>query len=764
MPNASGCSSGAIPHAPPSRLLLALTAFAVLVATQLAPSPADASFSDSDGDGAIDLAEEIFGSNPAEASSTPETADFPFLRSNVACSDALDNDADGAIDAADGGCIDSDGSFPSDETELRLGSDPDVDNSFPEDSRLNTVFAAQGYIYLFAVCANGEDDDGDGMIDAADPGCAPVDTDGDGFDDFVEKTLGSGWHDAASQPEHVSLNPGSCGDGVDNDGDGAIDAADEGCVTATNDDRTQAVVVDSLPFSHTAKLVGATTEIGERQPSCSFADATRGTIWYRFTTPSDSHVVIETTGSDLVSAVSVWREGLFGLTEVACNSSFFYFNALPSRFAFAAVAGTTYYIQVERYVFEELGDLLDLRRLRFHMEATSPPVNDDFADAEAIDSLPFTASVDTIAAGTEPSEPDASCRFQGYPTNSVWYRLTPAADTYIFAEVIVGTDFGVTLGAYDGASLGTLEQVACGDQLAFLARAGHTYYLQGAGYQCQAPAGGEGGTASICIDSRAGHLALRVDTFDLPSCPAPQFTVPDPVGDTKPHADAPDPIDITSVSIAFTGETACVTIGVGGPIDPRHVWANVHVDADDDRTTGARVSTWGECGPLGVGAEFRASAQGIDGLLADVYSYQGAVGGGEPGFATYTDSFVRLYLPLSRIGGDGTLRLAIESFYGFGSRSAHFSDCAPNGGNITCQNGVCAFSPFRNGDANCGGAADSIDAAIVLQFGAGLLDELACPDAADVNGDSLIDSRDAALILQLGAGLLDRLPPEQPRF
>lgn len=63
------------------------------------------------------------------------------------------------------------------------------------------------------------------------------------------------------------------------------------------------------------------------------------------------------------------------------------------------------------------------------------------------------------------------------------------------------------------------------------------------------------------------------------------------------------------------------------------------------------------------------------------------------------------------------------------------------------------------GDANCNDTADAIDAALMLQLNAGLLDSLACADNADVNGDGHVDSIDAALVLQFTAGLLDQLPP-----
>ena len=43
------------------------------------------------------------------------------------------------------------------------------------------------------------------------------------------------------------------------------------------------------------------------------------------------------------------------------------------------------------------------------------------------------------------------------------------------------------------------------------------------------------------------------------------------------------------------------------------------------------------------------------------------------------------------------------------------------------------------GDINCDGNVNSIDAALALQFSAGLVGSLACEEAADVNGDGRSD-------------------------
>ena len=73
--------------------------------------------------------------------------------------------------------------------------------------------------------------------------------------------------------------------------------------------------------------------------------------------------------------------------------------------------------------------------------------------------------------------------------------------------------------------------------------------------------------------------------------------------------------------------------------------------------------------------------------------------------------------------------------------------------------GLAAGSIKLVGDVSCDGTVNAVDAALVLQFGAGLLEDLGCPNQGDVNDDGMITSVDAALILQFTAGLLDNPSP-----
>lgn len=63
-----------------------------------------------------------------------------------------------------------------------------------------------------------------------------------------------------------------------------------------------------------------------------------------------------------------------------------------------------------------------------------------------------------------------------------------------------------------------------------------------------------------------------------------------------------------------------------------------------------------------------------------------------------------------------------------------------------------------DGDVNCSGNTDAIDAALLLQIAAGFNFILQCAEEGDVNANGSIDSIDAALVLQYAAGLIPVWP------
>jgi thrombospondin type 3 repeat protein len=82
------------------------------------------------------------------------------------------------------------------------------------------------------------DSDADGvtnlMEDMLGTSSASIDTDGDGIDDGTEADLGSNPLDPKAVPEDLAV-AGSCGQGTDDDRDGLVDAADPGCLDSDGD-------------------------------------------------------------------------------------------------------------------------------------------------------------------------------------------------------------------------------------------------------------------------------------------------------------------------------------------------------------------------------------------------------------------------------------------------------------------------------------------------------------------------------------------------
>ena len=105
---------------------------------------------------------------------------------------------------------------------------------------------------------------------------------------------------------------------------------------------------------------------------------------------------------------------------------------------------------------------------------SSPPANDNFADASVIATLPFTDSGDLNGTTTEPGE-QSFCAFQ---TETVWYSFTPSSTTVISAD-LNGSQGPAVMTAYQssGGGLGFLTCIF-GGSLTFTANAGTTYYFQ----------------------------------------------------------------------------------------------------------------------------------------------------------------------------------------------------------------------------------------------------------------------------------------------
>jgi len=110
--------------------------------------------------------------------------------------------------------------------------------------------------------------------------------------------------------------------------------------------------------------------------------------------------------------------------------------------------------------------------------SASPPANDNFADAQAITSFPFSDNGDLSATTLEPGEPQI-CNGE---IGSAWYTLTATSSAPITVDES-GSDgvVGFTIWQSSGGGFGGLSFVGCGsalEQRQFTPQVGATYYIQ----------------------------------------------------------------------------------------------------------------------------------------------------------------------------------------------------------------------------------------------------------------------------------------------
>lgn len=108
----------------------------------------------------------------------------------------------------------------------------------------------------------------------------------------------------------------------------------------------------------------------------------------------------------------------------------------------------------------------------------APPLNDNFADAEVIASLPLSATVDITEATAEGSEP----QYCYYMNNTIWYSFTPTQNMIVRAST-AGSINTANINIYrmDGPGINNLSFLGCGSyggSVTVTLEAGRTYYLQ----------------------------------------------------------------------------------------------------------------------------------------------------------------------------------------------------------------------------------------------------------------------------------------------
>jgi large repetitive protein len=179
-------------------------------------------------------------------------------------------------------------------------------------------------------CNDGIDNDGDGLIDAHDPGCTDIDDDSESPD-----------------PDPLP----ECADGIDNDGDGQIDYPDDtGCTNAADDselncDDSDPVKTLTMPV-HTGNTSGLTNDF---TPSCSSSSTAPEEV-YILHVPGDLVSLDLDTGGSSLDTVLYIKPGLCTNPDLACNDEWSQPPIGPSELSLTNVPAGFYFVIVDGWL------------------------------------------------------------------------------------------------------------------------------------------------------------------------------------------------------------------------------------------------------------------------------------------------------------------------------------------------------------------------------------------------------------------------------
>jgi hypothetical protein len=296
-------------------------------------------------------------------------------------------------------------------------------------------------------------------------------------------------------------------------------------------------VVEGLPVEVTGSNPGAGREAGE--PVLKPLSPAGHSVWLEWEAPSTGYVTLSTCGSAIPTVLGIYTGSkLDELTEVASRANFGVAECSGTRngITFLASAEDKFQIALDGNNFfvppalpAATEGLLALR-----IEATPPPVNDDFEDATVLEGA---TSVEpggarfyladrfgyNWGADKEIGEPDHDGDQGGA---SVWYSWT-APET---GSAQVGVCCGqLSLGVYLGSAVGSLTEVRPSAFGTIPVAAGSTYRFAVDGKYELVAGAARVGSFNVMVRMDLARLDPPVPT-DPPQIPSPTSAAAVPVG------------------------------------------------------------------------------------------------------------------------------------------------------------------------------------------------------------------------------------------
>ena len=487
-------------------------------------------------------------------------------------------------------------------------------------------------------------------------------------------------------------------------------------VVTDNDNFADAAVISSLPFTSQQSTAGATLESGEpTNPSgcITFFPAVKGaTVWYRYTPPVLANITADTFGSSFDTVLAVYTgDAVNALTVVACNDDS---GTVQSQVNFTAQAGTTYHFQVGGWngrsgnlrltlLSAGGGGLAQFETIPCNQLGLISDGCDDGGDGDQDD-------VDALSYGGDFEVADDLIAF------------SPAPGTVGLS----GTDVALQAGCSPSQ--------AQADEFTTALDGTNALVFDGDGLGGGCPTGPSLGLAEVPasddLDALAGEPVSSVDT---------------------------DNDGVPNEAVFFSLAPGSPTLVDRGRDPADILWT---VD-------GLAPGLYASAETLGL-----QSGDDIDALcLADevpsLHSFNAAVDTVLFSLASGSPTLATLGASAADVLGPGPLviyeaaELGLQEADDLNAMKC-FSSAEPT---PTPTPTLTPIPEGLSGDADCNDAVDSRDSLVILQFDAGLISAVACPDNADPSQDGSINSVDSTLILQLVADLIPYLcDPAYPDF
>ncbi len=564
-----------------------------------------------------------------------------------------------------------------------------------------------------------------------------------------------------------------------------------------NDDFVGAFPIQTFPFSGAQSTVGATIEEGEQlnPAGCIIFNAKGATVWYTFTTPSAGTVIASTAGSNYDTVLAIYTgTNLTSLTALECNDDSS--GGLQSELTLPLEANTTYYLQAGGFA-GLAGNLV----LTVDFIGTGGISGAGLPVFIPCENLGLTSDGCDDGLDGDQDDLDALSFGKDFEEND-WYLA-----------------FSVAPGSTGLGGSGVAQQAACSpaqpqaDEFATNADATNVLFFDGDGVEGPCPTSHPLGLIELPtsddLDALNEQPPSAVDVIG-------DGTLDDTVffslseGSPSLAAFGRSPADILwAAGIVEPGLYAsaqtlglqpgddidgmCISdVGFGSLYDPDFDTILFSLSADSPTLDDLGASGADVLRP-GPSVHFSAGQLGL--RVADDVNAMKCFQKADPGVATVAVGDIWFCGPLFQgdvcdtIIDPGT---TVQWDFGPAEVGHTVTECGESCSSPTLSpefdSGLvdgggtfeytfdspgtylyyCAIHPalqlgriivLSQGDADCSGEVNAIDAALVQQLVAGLVESLPCQANADANGDGRINAIDAALILQFTAGLVDQLPP-----